>query len=94
MFYEDLQELLELTHTHTHTQRHSFHHRGFECKSRNSKDTWSNRQVWLWSTKESRAKGNRILPREHTGHSEYSLPTAQGMTLHMDITRWLTQKSD
>jgi len=23
-----------------------FHHRGLECKSRNSRDTWSNRKVW------------------------------------------------
>ena len=28
-----------------------FHHRGMECKSRKSGDTWSNRQVWPWSTK-------------------------------------------
>ena len=29
-FYEDQQDLLELTHTHTHTHRYSFHHRGLE----------------------------------------------------------------
>ena len=50
-FYEDLQDLLEITHTHTHTQRCPFQHRGLECKSRKSIDTWSNRQVWPWSTK-------------------------------------------
>ena len=27
------------------------HHRGQECKRRKSRDTWSNRQVWPWSTK-------------------------------------------
>ena len=27
-----------------------------ECKSRKSRDTWSNRQIWPWSTKRSRAK--------------------------------------
>jgi len=94
MFYEDLQELVELTPKKKKKKRHSFHHRGFECKSRKSRDTWINRQVWPWSTKESRAKANRILPRKHTGHSKYSLPTTQEMTLHMDITRWSTQKSD
>ena len=36
----------------------------------------------------------RVLPREHTGHSKHSLPTTQEKTLHMDITRWSTPKSD
>ena len=35
-----------------------------------------------------------VLPREHTGHSKHPLPTTQEMTLHMDITRWSTPKSD
>ena len=38
------------------------------------------------STKSSRAKANRILPRECTGHSKHPLPTTQEKTLHMDIT--------
>ena len=42
----------------------------------------------------SRAKANRVLPREHTGHSKHPLPTTQEKTLHMDITRWSTPKSD
>ena len=42
----------------------------------------------------SRAKANRVLPREHTGHSKHPLPTAQEKTLHMNITRWSIQKSD
>ena len=33
-------------------------------------------------------KANRVLPREHTGHSKHPLPTTEEMTLHMDITRW------
>ena len=36
-FYEDLQDLLELTPK----KRYSFHHRGLECKSRKSRDTWN-----------------------------------------------------
>ena len=36
----------------------------------------------------------RVLPREHTGHSKHLLPTTQEKTLHMDITRWSTLKSD
>ena len=36
----------------------------------------------------------RVLPRKCTGHSKHPLPTTQEKTLHMDITRWSTQKSD
>ena len=56
-------------------------------QSKKSRDTWSNRQVWPWSTKWSRAKANRLLPRECTSHSRYPLWT-------MDITRWSISKSD
>ena len=41
-FYEDLKGLLELTPK----KRCPFHYRGLECKSRKSKNTWSNRQIW------------------------------------------------
>ena len=61
---------------------------------RKSKNTGSNRQIWPWSTEWSRAKANRVLPREHTGHSKHPLPTTQEKTLHVDITRWSTPKSD
>ena len=33
-----------------------FHHRGLKCKSRKPRDTWSNRQDWLWSTNWSRER--------------------------------------
>ena len=89
-FYEDLQDLLELTPQ----KRCHFHYRGLECKSRKSRNTWSSRQVWPWSTEWSRAKANRVLPRECTGHSKHPLPTTQEKTLHMDITQWSTPKSD
>ena len=79
----------------THTPKGCpFHYRGLECKSRKSRNTWSNRQIWPWGTEWSRAKVNRVLPREFTSHSKYPLPTAQEKTLHMDITRWSTPKSD
>ena len=45
-FYEDLQDLLELTPK----KRCPFHYRGLECKSRKTRNTWSNRQIWPWST--------------------------------------------
>ena len=52
-FSEDLQDLLELTPK----KRCPFHCRGLECKSRKSKDTWSNRQIWPWSKKMKQVKG-------------------------------------
>ena len=52
------------------------HHRGLEWKHWKSRDIWSNRQIWT-CTKWSRAKANRVLSREHTGHSKHSLPTTQ-----------------
>ena len=58
------------------------------------RDAWSKRQVWPWSTKWSKAKANRVLSRERTGHSKHLLPTTQEMTLHTDITRWSILKSD
>ena len=57
-------------------------------------DTQSNRQIWCWRTKWSTAKANRVLSREHTGHSKYTFPTTQEMTLHTDVTRWSISKSD
>ena len=89
-FYEHLQDLLELTPP----KRCPFHYRGLECKKRKSRNTWNNRQIWPWSTEWSRAKANRVLSRECTGHKKHSLPTTQEKTLHVDITRWLTLKSD
>ena len=79
----------------TKTQKRCpFHYKGLECKSRKSRNTWSNRQIWPWSTEWSRAKANRVLPRERTGHSKHPLPTTQEKALHMDITRCSTPKSD
>ena len=65
-----------------------------ECKSSKSRNTSSNKQNWPWSTEWSRAKANRVLPRERSGHSKQPLPTAQQKTLHTDITRWSILKSD
>ena len=70
----------------TNTQKRCpFHYRELECKSRKSRNTWGNRQIWPWSTECKRAKANRVLPRESTGHSKHPLPTTQKKTLHMDI---------
>ena len=45
-YYEDLQDLLELTPQ----KRCPFHYRGLECKSRKSRNTLGNRQIWPLST--------------------------------------------
>ena len=42
-FYEDLQDLLELT-----PKKDVLHYRGLECNSRKSRNTWGNRQIWPW----------------------------------------------
>ena len=74
-------------------KRCPFHYRGLECKSRKSRNTWSNRQIWPQSTERTRAKANRVLSRERAGHSKQPLPTTQKKTLHMDITRRSISKS-
>ena len=41
----------------TNTQeRFSFHYKGLVCKSRRSRNTWSNRQIWPWNMEWRRAK--------------------------------------
>ena len=37
-------------------KRCPFHHRGLAWKSRKSRDSWSNRQIWLWIQNESRKR--------------------------------------
>ena len=73
-------------------KRSPFHYRGLGCKSKMSRNTWSDRQIWPWSTEWSRTKPNRVLPRERTGHSKHLLPITQEKTLNMNITRWSTLK--
>ena len=85
-------DLLELTPTKKKKKRKKqkrkkekrspFHYRGLECKSRKSRNTWSNRQIWPRIMEWSRAKANRFLPREPTGHSKHPLPTTQEKTPH------------
>ena len=44
-FYEDQQDLQEVT-----TPKNVPFIMGLECKSRESRNTWCNRQIWSWST--------------------------------------------
>jgi len=52
-FYEDLQDLLEITTP----KRYPFQHRGLECTSRRPEDTQSNNHVWPWEYKMKQGKG-------------------------------------
>ena len=45
-------------------------------------------------TKVRLVKANRVLPRERTGRRKHPLPATQEKTVHMDITKWSTPKSD
>ena len=82
-------------------QRCPFHHRGLECKSRKSRQksrlvTKGNKSSLLPGVTDKFGLGVQneagqsltVLPKEHTGYSQHSLPTTQEKTLHMDITRW------
>ena len=89
-FYEDLQDLSELTPK----KDVLFIIGDWTAKVGSQENTWRNRQIWPWNTERSRAKANSILPRERAGHSKHPLPKTQEKTLHMDITRWSTPKSD
>ena len=77
-FYEDLQDLLELIPQ----KRCPFHYRGLECKSRRSRNTWSNRQIWPWSTKWSRAKTNSLAKRTHGSYQTPSSNNTRDNSTH------------
>ena len=88
--YEDLQDLLELT-----PQKDVLFIIGDWNGKVGSQETprvTGKFGLGVWN--EARAKANRLLPREHTGHSKHPRPTTQEKTLHMDITRWPAPKSD
>ena len=82
-FYEDLQDLLELT-----PKKDVLFIIGDWNAKVGSQEIRGVTGKFGLGVQNSRAKANRILPREHTGHSKHSLPTTQEKTLHMDITRW------
>ena len=88
-FYEDLQDLLELTPQ----KRCPFHDRGLECKSMKSRNTWSNRKFGLGIQNEV---GQRLIRfcQENALVIANTLFQQHKRRLHMDMTRWSTLKSD
>ena len=88
-FYEDLQDLLELT-----PKKDVLFILGdwnAKVRSQETPGLTDKFGLEMWM---NRAKTNRVLPRKCTGHSKHPLPTTQEKSLHMDITRWSTPKSD
>ena len=89
-FYEDLQDLLELTPK----KDVLFIIEDWNAKVGSQETLGVTGKFGLGVQNEAGQKAHRILPRECTGHSKHPLPTTQEKTLHMDITRWSTPKSD
>ena len=87
-FYEDLQDLLELTPK----KDVLFIIGDWNAKVGSQETPGVTGKFGLGVQNE--AGSNRVLPREHTGHSKHPLPTTQERTLHMDITSLSTPKSD
>ena len=87
--YDDLQDLLELT-----SKKDVLFIIGDWNAKAGSQEIPGVAGKFGHGVQNEQAKVNRILPREHTGHSKHPLPKTQEMTLHMDITRWSIPKSD
>ena len=88
-FYEDLQDLLELT-----PKKDVLSILGDWNAKQEGKKPLEQQADSALDTERSRAEAHRVLPRKRTGHSKHPPPTTQEKTLHMDITRWPTLKSD
>ena len=87
-FYEDLQDILELT-----PQKDVLFITGDWNAKVGSQETPGGTGKFglgIWNEAGQRLS---ILPREHTGHSKHPLPTTQEKTLYMDITRLSIPKS-
>ena len=86
LFYEDLQDLLELTLTKAVL---------FITGDWNeSRDTWSNTQVCPWSTKWSRARANRSSVKRMHWSEQTPFSSNTRDTSTYGITKWSTPKSD
>ena len=88
-FHEDLQDLLELT-----PQKDVLFIIGDWNAKVGSQETPGVTDKFGLGVQNEAGQRLRVLPRERTGHSKHPLPTTQEKTLHMDITRWPTPKSD
>ena len=87
-FYEDLQELLELT-----PKKDVLFIIGDWNAKVESQETPGVTGKFGRGIRNEPGQRLRVLPRKCTGHNKHPLPTIQKKTLHMDITRWSTPKS-
>ena len=89
-FYEDLQDLLELT-----PQKDvRLIVRDWNAKVGSQETPGVTGKFGLGVQNEAGQRLIEFLPKECTGHSKHPLPTTRERTLHMDITKWSTPKSD
>ena len=89
-FYEDLQDLLELT-----PKRDVLSIIGdWNAKAGSQEIPGVTGKFGLGIQNEAGKTLTEFLPRVNTGPSKHPLPTTQETTLHMDITRWSIPKSD
>ena len=88
-FYEDLQDLLELT-----PKKDVLFITGDWNAKVGSQETPGVTGKFGLGIQDEAGQRLIVLPRECTGHCKHLLPTTQEKTPHMDITRWSTPKSD
>ena len=88
-FYEDLQDLLELT-----PKKDVLFIIGDWNAKVGSQETPGVKGKFGLGIQDEAGQTLTVLPRKCTGHSKHPLPTTQEKTLYMDITRWSTPKSD
>ena len=84
-FYEDLQDLLELTPK----EDVLFIIGNWNAKVDSQGIPGVTGKFGLGVQNEAGQRLTGVLPRECTGHSKHPLQTTQETTLHMDITRWV-----
>ena len=88
-FYEDLQDFLELT-----PKKDVVFILGDRNVKVGSQETPGVTGKFGLGVQNEAGQRLTVVPRECIGQSKYPLPTTQEKTLHMDITRWSTPKSD
>ena len=89
-FYEDLQDLLELIPP----KDVLFIIGDWNAKVGSQEIPGVTGKFGLEIWNEAGQRLTEIFQENVTGHSKHPLPTTQEKTLHMDITRWSTPKSD
>ena len=88
-FYEDLQDLLELT-----PEKDVFFIIGDWNAKIGSQEIPGVMGKFGLGVQNEAGQRLTVLPRERIGHSKHHLPETQEKTLHMDITRLSILKSD